>query len=141
MEKRTIYLVSCVSAKLEHAAPARALYASTWFKKARRYVEAQAACWYILSAKHGLVDPGEVLTPYEVTLNRMPASERCRWAARVLEALSEIARPGDAVVMLAGRRYREHLTPVLEARGITVEVPMEGLGIGQQLAWLKARTQ
>lgn len=40
------------------------------------------------------------------------------------------------VVFLAGQRYREFLADHLKSRGIVVEVPMEGLRIGQQLSWL-----
>jgi hypothetical protein len=37
----------------------------------RRYAESHADAWCILSAKHGLVEPAQVLAPYEVTLNRL----------------------------------------------------------------------
>lgn len=38
-----------------------------------------------------------------------------------------------------GRKYREHLIPYLQAEGHPCSVPMRGLGIGQQKAWLKER--
>ncbi|HRD31848.1 MAG TPA: hypothetical protein PLB31_02165 [Fimbriimonadaceae bacterium] len=38
--------------------------------------------------------------------------------------------------ILAGDRYREFLTPRLLARGVQVDVPMQGLRIGEQLRWL-----
>lgn len=41
------------------------------------------------------------------------------------------------VVLLAGRKYREHLETMLINSGCQIEVPMAGLGIGQQLSWLK----
>src|SRR5690606_13413659 len=59
-EPRTIALVSCVSSKEPHAAPARDLYTSALFRKARAYAERNADAWYILSAKYGLVDPNRV---------------------------------------------------------------------------------
>ena len=34
-----IYLVACVKRKLPRPAPARDLYTSDWFRKARQYVE------------------------------------------------------------------------------------------------------
>jgi hypothetical protein len=39
-------------------------------------------------------------------------------------------------VVFAGLRYREFLMEHLNQRW-TVEVPLEGLGIGKQLQWLK----
>ena len=44
----------------------------------------------------------------------------------------------DTVVFLAGKPYREFLEPSLRQRGLQVRVPMRGLRLGQQLAWLDA---
>lgn len=135
-EPRTIALVSCVSSKEPHAAPARDLYTSALFRKAREYAERNADAWYVLSAKYGLVDPNRVIEPYDVTLNRMGVAQRRAWAAKVRLELEKVVRPGDTVVMLAGAHYREGLMGALRARGVRVEVPMQGLGIGKQLQWL-----
>jgi len=135
-EPRTIALVSCVSSKEPHAAPARDLYTSPLFRKARAYAERNANAWYILSAKYGLVDPDSVIEPYDVTLNRMGVAQRRAWAAKVRLELEQVVRTGDTVVMLAGAHYREGLMGPLRARGVRVEVPMQGLGIGKQLQWL-----
>ena len=42
-----VYLVACVAAKLDHAAEARDLYASPWFRKARAHVERTGAPWLL----------------------------------------------------------------------------------------------
>ncbi|CAG9235963.1 conserved hypothetical protein [Paraburkholderia tropica] len=139
-----IYLVSCVGEKHNRAMPAKDLYASDWFTKARQYVERREGVWYILSAKHGLIYPDQVVGPYEQTLNRMPIAERRIWAQRVRERL-DVQLPadlnggpgkGDRCVVLAGIRYREFLIDYLTGR-FTVEIPMDGLAIGKQLQWLK----
>lgn len=72
---KTLYLVSCVSRKSCDRSHAKDLYQSEWFKKARKFVECSDASWYILSAKHGLLHPDELVTPYEQTLNKMPIHE------------------------------------------------------------------
>jgi hypothetical protein len=54
---QTIYLISCVSVKRAKPAPARDLYVSELFRRARAYVEATACPWFILSAKHHFADP------------------------------------------------------------------------------------
>ena len=133
----TVYLVSCVRKKRERACAARDLYVSSWFGKARRFVEASQRPWFILSAKYGLVPPDQVIAPYEQTLNTMRAPDRRAWGERVgaqlAEAVPELAR----VVFLAGARYREFFAPHLAGRGVEVSVPMEGLAIGKQLSWLE----
>ncbi len=133
-----VALVACVGEKLNHAAPARDLYVSQWFRKARRYAEQFADQWYILSALYGLIAPNEERTPYNATLNEMKVFDRLVWAERVWPqiraAMPEPQR--DRIVFLAGKHYRYHLAERLLVLGYEVEVPMEGLGIGEQLAWM-----
>ncbi len=132
-----VVLVACVGRKLNHAAPAAELYRSPWFRKARRYAELAGERWWVLSAKYGLVAPDEVIEPYDETLRRMLARRRRLWACQVLENLTLTTDPTwDEVIVLAGRAYRELLAVWLAYRGYSVNVPMEGLGIGRQLRWL-----
>lgn len=100
-----LYLVSCVKKKLSRRAPARELYASPWFRKARAVVEATERPWYILSAKHGLVDPHAVIEPYEKTLNDLSKNERIGWARKVMRALDPNLAGVDSVVIFAGEKY------------------------------------
>lgn len=134
-----IYLTSCVGKKRDRAMPARDLYASNWFYKAREYVERRSGVWYILSAKLGLVAPDQVIEPYEQTLNRMPIAERRAWAQRVREQMDAQLQSGpgrgDRCIVLAGTRYREFLMDYLNGR-FKVEIPMSRLAIGKQLQWL-----
>jgi len=129
-------LVSCVSAKQAYPTQAKDLYVSPLFRKARACVEALGCPWYILSTKYGLVDPKTAIEPYEKTLKTMRAGERREWTRGALEALDPILPGVKSVTILAGKAYREHLEPELRRRGIIVNVPMEGMGIGSQLSWL-----
>lgn len=130
-----LHLVSCVSTKVDHRARAKDLYVSPWFRKARAYVSSRGAPWKILSAKHGLLSPESLIEPYEAALNTLPVAKRRAWSDRVLEALDSTIADGDEVVMLAGLRYREFVVPALRERGVRVDVPMSGLGLGMQLRW------
>lgn len=132
-------LVSCVSKKQSHPAPAKELYTSDWFTKVRTLVEAQGWPWAILSAHYGLVHPEEGIRPYEKTLNSMRVAERRAWADRVMQALAGRLDGVQAVVLFAGQRYREFLVPQMIKAQVQIHVPMEGLKIGEQLAWLNDR--
>ncbi len=111
--------------------PAKDLYTSEWFRRARAYVEASGAPWLILSAKHGLVSPDEMLEPYEETLNTMSIGQRRTWAERVRRQMDQRVPDADRIVALAGQRYREFLMDYLRRQAPTVEVPLEGLRIGE----------
>lgn len=136
-----LVLVSCVGKKQSCPAPAKDLYISDWFRKARCLVEAKKARWCILSAKYGLVEPNQVIDPYEKTLNTMGIAARRAWAKQVMDQLPPWLADTPRVVFLAGARYREFLIQPLQCRdrgwGIDVEIPMKGLKIGEQLAWLR----
>ena len=136
---RTIYLVSCVSKKKRGKHLAKDIYDSPWFKKARVYVEQRlqhADRWFILSAKHGLLDPDDAIEPYEKTLTRMKKEDRRNWAEQVINRLTSFTKQVDRIVILAGKRYRELLYDELSAICQYIEIPMEGMRIGEQLRWL-----
>jgi len=136
---KRVALVSCAARKVSRAVQTQDLYDSDLFRKSRAWAQQNADSWFILSALHGLLPPDKVTAPYDVTLNRMPRAERQAWADRVMTELENQITPGDTVLFLAGAKYREDLHLLLEAAGFRVEVPMRGLGIGRQLAWLKGR--
>ena len=134
-------LVSCGAQKLFRSAPAKDLYTSGLFRKTRTLVEAQGWPWFILSAKYGIVAPEQVIEPYEKTLKMMYVPERRDWADRCFDALGPHLAGVKSVVFFAGAKYREFLVPALRGRGFEVHVPMAGLRIGEQLAWLSRQTR
>jgi hypothetical protein len=94
------------------------LVQSDLFCKARRFAEASGCPWFILSAEHGLVAPGQVIAPYERTLNTMRATRRAalrvpsrRWRRsdgnRAPSPPRSRARvsPAQATVVVAGLRH------------------------------------
>lgn len=134
----TIFLVSCVARKAATRERAADLYRSDWFSKARAYVESTGCRWFILSAEHGLLHPDRRLDPYDATLAAIGARGRRAWGARVVAQLDTAlgAAFRGRIVFLAGRHYR---APLLAYAADRARVPMAGLGIGQQKAWLAAR--
>lgn len=92
----------------------------------------------MLSAKHGLVEPQQILEPYDETLAGRPSSELRAWAGRVVRELKERLGPlrEHTFEVHAGAAYRNHgLVQGLRAERALVEVPAEGLTQGQQLAF------
>lgn len=138
---QTVALVSCVSVKAKEALPAQDFYLSAWFKKCRAYIEQCGLDWEIVSAKHGLVAIDSVLHPYDETLNDASAEQKKQWAKKVFLQVEEKYKTGTRFLIFAGQNYRSFLTPMLNEAGYHCEVPLEGLGIGQQLAWFDQKVQ
>lgn len=134
-----IGLVSCTKSKREQAtSPADLYMESAFFRKARRYAEANHDEWYILSAKHHLLHPdGPPIEPYEETLNQASVDEKRSWAQTVYQQLQEndLLADGNRLVFHAGRAYYTELIPLLDETNITVEIPTDGLQYGETLAW------
>lgn len=136
-QARHIVLIACCKRKLPRTAPAENLYQGDLFRKSLAYAR---SLWpdaiFVLSAKHGLVQLDEMIGPYEQTLNRMPVAARGNWASRVMAELEQVSDlHNDRFTFLASHRYREGLIPHIHH----AEAPLRGLGIGQQLQWLKRR--
>ena len=133
-----IGLVGCVKSKLTHQAPASDLYISPLFLGRRAYVSRSCSRWLILSALHGLVRPEAVLQPYDVSLNAAAGAERRLWATKVLHQLDEEfgSCAGLVFEIHAGANYTEFgLISGLRGRGATIEQPVAGLTMGEQLAF------
>jgi Family of unknown function (DUF6884) len=131
-------LVGCVKTKVPHAAQARDLYSSALFRGRRAFVESTCDRWFIISAKHGLVSPDEVLEPYEETLNGKSTADKRSWAAAVLRELDAVGFdfPNVLFEIHARVEYRDFgLVDSLRSRGASVEVPAIHLSQGEQLAF------
>jgi hypothetical protein len=112
---------------------------SQLFKKARKYVGANYNRWYILSAEYGLLAPAMWVHPYDKTLNNMNANDIKEWSEMVAADILTI-RPTE-IDFYAGAKYRKYLIPLLEAEGIKCNVPLKGMGIGEQLSWYKSKEE
>jgi len=131
----TVGLVACGKRKLDVAAPAGDLYIGQLFRKASAYAEETYDRWFILSAKHGLLRPDEVIEPYDLSMAHLAADERRAWAAGVAEELDRLELMGSEFFFHAGSRYTSVLAPMLRRS----TWPLQGLGIGRQLAWYHER--
>lgn len=136
-----IGLVASGRQKLKQPAPAQDIYTSTLFTKSRQWAEQHCERWYILSAKHGLLDPHKLIEPYNLTLNKMNKQEHWHWSSGVMQVLSRQTQPSDRLVLLAGRIYREYIIQQLEIKGYILEVPLAGLDVVTQLLWLTENTR
>jgi len=132
-----VVLVGCVKTKADEAMPARDLYLSPMFAKRRAYAEATGRPWYVLSAKHGLLDTAAVIEPYDVYLADQSEDYRRAWGEWVAACLTrEMGQlRGRVVEIHAGSAYVDAIEGPLRRRGAVVVHPVASLRHGEQLAW------
>lgn len=125
-------LIQCTKSKRDEAAKAKYLYdESRYFNAMRDYAEATGEMWFILSAKHGLLDPETVIEPY----NEFGLSEK-----QAKEIAEEVAQEADYVELIGGKEYSNQLTPELEQRGVEVKELCRGDRIGTRVQKLQEKT-
>ena len=109
------------------ARPARELFASTGFARAREHAVRSGHPWFVLSARHGLLDPDDVVGPFAVLIGDQPAGYRSAWAEWVVVSLADRVRlPGMTVEVHGGVDFAQALKGPLERRGARVEIPLPG---------------
>ena len=131
-----IILIGCVNTKCIDAGPAQDVYTSTLWKYRREYAKVHGCCWYILSAKHGLLCPDAWIEPYNKTLTKSSRIDRENWSKQTLSSLTSKfpALSKRGIEFHAGKDYIEYgLEKDLCEMGATVRRPLRGVGIGYQL--------
>lgn len=158
---KIVTLISCASSKLEHRAPARDLYDSDLFRKSRAWAEWMSPAWFVVSAKHRLLHPDEVVEPYDCSWADLKKqgfnpqqfqAYKENWAVLVGMKLLEflgitLSGPGAYpyntepyfLNLLMGKDYYEPLSRWLVSMGFAFWIPTAGMGIGQQKSFLLQR--
>ena len=114
--------------------------ASVVFRRARDYCLRVYPEWYVLSTRHGLISPRQVVGPGERPLWTLAADERAEWARGVARALDERqARSAEplAFVLFTSQLYAELLARA--APHLAFELPLSGLSFGERLRWYDER--
>lgn len=121
---------------------ARHLYTGDYFQKRLAYARTLTDDRHILilSAHYGLIGLDVKVTPYDLRLGQ-PGSVTASQLKMQLQAGHEVMGDPDWLawpqpVVLAGSDYVQLAAQVWPA----VATPLAGMGIGQQLAWLKEHT-
>lgn len=131
-------LVGCAKNKATSRLPARDLYQGKLFRLALDYSLKVADETYILSARHGLVELDEEISPYDLRIEQLRIAELGTWARQVVHRLdAKLPDLEVAVLGLAGRGYLDPIAVPLAEMGWALLEPLKGLGVGARLSWLK----
>jgi len=131
-----LVLVSCCGEKLEGSHRAEDLYQSQLFKASAAWAKANGKEWAILSAKHGLVWPDQVIESYDLKLSGPDSRQYLKpnYYRKVCTAIGDYRNRVSCpkIAVLAGKDYLEpfQYEP-------NTSFPLAGKGIGQRLQFLK----
>ena len=133
-----IAFISCVKEKRIGKHRTKDLYISDFFKKSFKYCFSKYDKVFVLSAKYGLLDLGDEIENYEMTLNNFSKDEKIKWSDMVYRQMKSKIGDKDNLYFYVGNNYREYLLPLLTNE---CYVPLKGMGIGQQLKFFKENTK
>jgi hypothetical protein len=103
------------------------LFRSDGFARAREHAVHSRLPWFVLSAKHGLLDPDDVISPYDTQIDDQPATYRSAWGEWVVAQLADRVRLDGVVVEVhGGVDFAQPLRQPLSRQGATLEIPLPG---------------
>ena len=103
------------------------LFRSPGFARAREHAVHSQLPWFVLSAKHGLLEPDDVVAPYALELGDASTVYRSAWGEWVAAQLGErVQLRGATVEVHGGVDFAQPLRQPLARRGAALELPLPG---------------
>ena len=122
-----VVLVGSSGATGEESDAAGRLFRSDGFARAREHAVHSRLPWFVLSAKHGLLDPDDVISPFEVQIDDQSAAYRTAWGEWVVAQLADrVQLDGVTVEVHGGVDFAQPLRQPLTRRGAVLDIPLPG---------------
>lgn len=122
-----ISLIACSKSKQDHKCKAGEMYTGNLYTKSKELVEKSGEKWWILSAKHHLLDPEKEIEPYNEYLGDYSADELHEWSDEVIKEMKEAGiKEDEKIHVYAGEDYYKYLTDTFT----NIECMWEGEGMG-----------
>jgi hypothetical protein len=122
-----VVLIGSSGATAEESDAAGRLFRSDGFARAREHAVHSRLPWFVLSAKHGLLDPDDVISPYEIQIDDQPAAYRTAWGEWVVAQLADrLQLDGVTVEVHGGVHFAQPLRQPLARRGAVLDIPLPG---------------
>jgi len=120
-----VLLLASSGATAEAPGPVAGLFRSAGFARARDRAAGSGSPWFVLSAKHGLLDPDDVVGPFELRLGDRSPAFRTAWGEWVVAQLAErVPLEGAVVEVHGGVDFAQPLRHPLARRGAALEIPL-----------------
>lgn len=130
--------IGCVKKKKLGTLKARELYNSTLFKYELAYALTltDEENIYILSAKYGLITLDDIITNYDLTLNKLNEHSKKVWSYKVIKKAEKLGiTKEEKIVFLCGNNYSKYLKKYFK----NYSDPTQGLSLGNTLKFYKEK--
>ena len=125
-----IALIWCSKSKLSKITKAYRLYTWALFIKSVKFAEKYYDDWFILSAKHYLIDKNDIVEPYNYTLvNQNEDILKNFWSIISKMIMSKF--PNDDIYILAWKNYYKYINIPNK-----IYYPLENLPLWKRLQFL-----
>jgi hypothetical protein len=105
---------------------------------ARRFAQANADKWFIFSAKHGLLDPGAIIAPYDLRISALSDAEQSNLVSRLRKQVAALKlRSGTKIVSLCDEQYNGAL---ISAGLKLAHAPVATMTKVEKRFWLRQQT-
>lgn len=127
--------------RMNRSFPLVELYTGRLYRLRLDYARRLGGPHVIVSAFYGARRPDYEGVPYDRSLADIPRADPVRrwYDAVVRSTVLAHTEPRDRVVALASRPYVEGWADEVRRAGRLIETPLAGMGMGQQLRWLRSR--
>lgn len=134
-----LILIGCGQSKKSGSHPAAKLYTGHVFRMSRLAAEASGFPWAILSGKHHLVWPTDLISSYDCQLNKLSAAQRADWGRACVESLNSRFPLSSRVrvTILATRFYSDSVADLLRDYDCEVLTPLAALDMFSRVSRLK----
>jgi hypothetical protein len=122
-----VVLIGSSGATADDSDAAGRLFRSDGFARAREHAVHSQLPWFVLSAKHGLLDPDDVISPFDVQIDDQSAAYRTAWGEWVVAQLADrLQLDGVTVEVHGGVDFAQPLRQPLVRRGAVLDIPLPG---------------
>lgn len=130
-------IISCSKSKRPGRQRVLELYTGELFKLAAAAAEVLADRWVVISGRHGVLHPEDIIESYDEAVMSKSRRQREQWGQHVSRQLKLIlpTLQGSQVLSFVSAPYQEFLD--LSGVGASFFCPLQGLAIGLQKKKLK----
>ncbi len=133
-----IIIQSCGMSKQSFACRAYSLYTGSYFKSGLRYAQSivKKECYFILSAKYGIIQPNKIIEPYESV---MGSFTQIITVSEIVKQAIDLGIANKYVLFIGGKDYVKALRVAFK-NVFYLSTVMEEKRLCYQRQWFKNNT-